>query len=360
MTFSPIARCFDGPIDIVGDVHGELDALRSLLGHLGYDSEGRHQEGRRLVFIGDLCDRGPDSPGVVDWVRRQVLAGRAQCLLGNHELLLLLGESRESLRWYLDPSHPELQPGGKYAHSRVVPPELKAAFREFFESLPLVLERSDLRLVHAAWLPAAIRALREQPRESVLELYRNAESQIEARLQRDGTAALEAAEREAHAARLQGPEGDPPLLPALAEANLRRNLDNPVRAMTFGPDRLASRPYYVMERWRMAERDRWWDAYTDDTPVVMGHYWRKSQPSVAVPQVGPKMPPVFDPDLAPGTWLGPKHNVYCVDFSVGARFAERQRGASEFSTHLGALRWPECRLVLETGEVIDTDRRRQT
>ena len=30
-----IAPCFDGPIDIVGDVHGEIDALRSLLGHLG-------------------------------------------------------------------------------------------------------------------------------------------------------------------------------------------------------------------------------------------------------------------------------------------------------------------------------------
>ena len=355
-----IAPCFDGPIDIVGDVHGEIDALRSLLGHLGYDSEGRHPQGRRLVFIGDLCDRGPDSPAVVDWVRQCVEAGRAQCLLGNHELLLLIGESRESLRWYLDPSHAELQAGGKYAGSRVVPPELKPVFRAFFERLPLVLERPDLRLVHAAWLPDCVQALRDGPEAGALALYQSAEARIEAELQGDGTAAREAAERADHAAQLQGPTGNPPLLPALAEANLRRNLGNPVRVMTFGPDRLATRPYYVMERWRMAERDRWWDAYTDDTPVVIGHYWRKLQPSAAVPTVGPKMPPVFDADLEPGAWLGPKHNVYCVDFSVGARFLERQRHATQFDTRLGALRWPECQLVLETGQVIDADRRRQT
>jgi hypothetical protein len=352
-----ITACFDGPLDIVGDVHGEIDALRQLLGHLGYDGAGRHPAGRRLVFVGDLCDRGPDSPAVVDWVRRAVERGLAQCLLGNHELLLLIGESRESLRWYLDPSHPELQPGGKYAHSRVVPQASKPVFREFFESLPLVLERPDLRLVHAAWLPASIQALREEPDAGALALYQAAEARIESGLQRDGTAARETTERAAHAAQLLGADGNPPLLPALAEANLRRNLDNPVRVLTFGPDRLATRPYYVMERWRMAERDRWWDHYTDDTPVVIGHYWRKLQPSAAVPQVGPKMPPVFDADLAPGTWLGPKHNVFCVDYSVGARFAERQRGVAEFETHLGALRWPECRLVLETGQVIDADRR---
>jgi hypothetical protein len=335
-----IAPCFDGPIDIVGDVHGEIDALRALLGHLGYDAEGRHPAGRRLVFIGDLCDRGPDSPTVVDWVRQAVARGLAQCLLGNHELLLLIGESRESLRWYLDPAHPELQPGGKYAHSRVVPPALRSVFREFFESLPLVLDRPDLRLVHAA----------------SLDLYRTAEARIDAGLQRDGTAAREAAERAAHGAQLEGADGNPPLLPALAEANLRRNLDNPVRVMTFGPDRLATRPYYVMERWRMAERDRWWDHYTDDTPVVIGHYWRKLQPNAAVPQVGPKMPPVFDADLPPGAWLGPKRNVFCVDFSVGARFAERHRGAMQFDTHLGALRWPESQVVLETGQIVDANR----
>jgi hypothetical protein len=346
-----VAQAFDGPLDIVGDVHGEIDALRQLLGHLGYDDEARHPEGRRLVFIGDLCDRGPDSPAVIEWVMAAVAAGRAQCLLGNHELLLLYGESRESLRWFLDPSHAELQPGGKYAHCRVAPPSRKAAYLEFFASRPLVLERADLRLVHAAWWPAAIEALREAGTASSLGLYQDAERRIEERLVVDGVAEREAQERVDYAQDLKDGTGRPPLLPGLAEANLRRNLDNPVRVLTFGPDRLATEPYYVMERWRMAERDPWWDRYTDDIPVIVGHYWRKFEPSSGT--AGPAMPPAIDPRLPPSAWLGPKQNVYCVDFSVGARFVERGRGSTAFRTHLGAVRWPERRLVIETGAEVD-------
>jgi hypothetical protein len=68
-----IAPLFEGPIDIVGDIHGdihgEIDALRDLLMHLGYNVEGEHPEGRRLIFIGDLTDRGPDSPAVATLFR---------------------------------------------------------------------------------------------------------------------------------------------------------------------------------------------------------------------------------------------------------------------------------------------------
>ena len=352
--FAPcVAVAFDGPIDIIGDVHGEYDALRALLVQLGYDDEGRHPEGRRLVFIGDLCDRGPDSPAVVEWVMAAVAAGRAQCLLGNHELLLLVGESRDSLRWFIDPSHAELQPGGKYAHCRVVPPERKAAYLAFFDSLPLVLERPDLRLVHAAWWPAAIDALRAAGTPGNLALYEAATQRIETQLEVRGITQREAEERSEHADQLKDGQGNPPLLPALAEANLRRNLDNAVRVLTFGPDCLATRPYYVMERWRMAERDRWWERYTDDVPVVMGHYWRKFETSPGT--AAPSMPPSFDPTLGPSAWLGPKRNIYCVDFSVGARFVERSRGQTQFRTHLGALRWPECQLVIETGVVVATE-----
>ena len=49
--------------DIVGDVHGELSALLALLAELGYERRSgawRAPEGRSLVFVGDLVDRGPD------------------------------------------------------------------------------------------------------------------------------------------------------------------------------------------------------------------------------------------------------------------------------------------------------------
>ena len=73
-----------GPLDIVGDIHGELSALQDLLHHLGYDDSGRHPQARTLVFVGDFVDRGPDSPGVVDLVQRLVESGNACAIAGNH------------------------------------------------------------------------------------------------------------------------------------------------------------------------------------------------------------------------------------------------------------------------------------
>ncbi|KRV51391.1 polynucleotide kinase-phosphatase [Wenjunlia vitaminophila] len=83
-----------GPFDIVGDVHGCRSELEELLGELGYvvrrDGAGRpvdaeHPQGRTAVFVGDLVDRGPDSPGVLRLVMGMVEAGHALCVPGNHE-----------------------------------------------------------------------------------------------------------------------------------------------------------------------------------------------------------------------------------------------------------------------------------
>ncbi|WP_405507756.1 polynucleotide kinase-phosphatase [Streptomyces purpurascens] len=73
-----------GPFDIVGDIHGCAAELESLLGKLGY-TDGVHPEGRTAVFVGDLVDRGPDSPGVLRRVMAMVKSGNALCVPGNHE-----------------------------------------------------------------------------------------------------------------------------------------------------------------------------------------------------------------------------------------------------------------------------------
>src|SRR5947199_159626 len=58
-----------GPFDIIGDVHGCIDELLELLAKLGYDTTQidcvAPPPGRKAVFLGDLVDRGPDSPGVL-------------------------------------------------------------------------------------------------------------------------------------------------------------------------------------------------------------------------------------------------------------------------------------------------------
>ncbi|GAA0342951.1 polynucleotide kinase-phosphatase [Streptomyces blastmyceticus] len=87
-------RHLTGPFDIVGDIHGCRSELETLLTRLGYtltrDASGRpvdaaHPEGRTAVFVGDLVDRGPDSPGVLRLVMGMVAAGHALCVPGNHE-----------------------------------------------------------------------------------------------------------------------------------------------------------------------------------------------------------------------------------------------------------------------------------
>ena len=98
-----IDQLFTGALDIIGDVHGEVDALDALLGHLGYAVDGSHRGGRRLVFLGDLVDRGPDSPAVLKTVKALVEAGYAQLILGNHEMNLLRNVEKDGNSWWVNP-----------------------------------------------------------------------------------------------------------------------------------------------------------------------------------------------------------------------------------------------------------------
>ncbi|MDV5148942.1 polynucleotide kinase-phosphatase [Streptomyces sp. SBC-4] len=77
-------RHVTGPFDIIGDIHGCRSELDTLLARLGY-VDGHHPEGRTAVFVGDLVDRGPDSPGVLRRVMAMVASGDALCVPGNHE-----------------------------------------------------------------------------------------------------------------------------------------------------------------------------------------------------------------------------------------------------------------------------------
>ncbi|HEY1188161.1 MAG TPA: AAA family ATPase [Gemmata sp.] len=146
-----------GPFDIIGDVHGCLNELLALLTQLGYalaretDADGAGfwrvtpPAGRRLVFVGDLCDRGPDTPGVYRLVMDAAQRGAAFCVLGNHEDKLL--------RWFKAPDH--VKPSHGLAQSieqfEKEEPEQRARVQEFVSKLPthLVLDRGRLVVAHA-------------------------------------------------------------------------------------------------------------------------------------------------------------------------------------------------------------------
>jgi protein phosphatase len=92
-----------GPFDFIGDVHGCADELVGLLDELGYEvaadrSTARHPAGRTAFYVGDLLDRGPDSPGVLRLVMGMVRDGTAACVPGNHENKLWRALNRRNVQ----------------------------------------------------------------------------------------------------------------------------------------------------------------------------------------------------------------------------------------------------------------------
>jgi len=89
-----------GPFDIIGDVHGCFTELVELLQKMDYvitrtNGDGADYgfdvtppEGRTALFLGDLVDRGPDSPSVLRLVMSMVKQGVAYCVPGNHDFKL--------------------------------------------------------------------------------------------------------------------------------------------------------------------------------------------------------------------------------------------------------------------------------
>ncbi len=89
-------RTDPGPFDIIGDIHGCAAELELLLDKLGYavawtTTDGERTvtvtppPGRKVVFVGDLVDRGPASPDVLRIAMSMVQAGGALIVQGNHE-----------------------------------------------------------------------------------------------------------------------------------------------------------------------------------------------------------------------------------------------------------------------------------
>lgn len=82
------------PLDIIGDVHGCYDELCALFDKLGYTVDKENciiipNEGRKAVFVGDLCDRGIKNIEILRLVMNMVQSGAAYCVAGNHDVKLL-------------------------------------------------------------------------------------------------------------------------------------------------------------------------------------------------------------------------------------------------------------------------------
>ena len=340
-----IQSLFDGPVDIVADIHGEIGALEALLDRLGYASDGRHPRGRRLVFLGDLIDRGADSPAVVERVADMVVAGRAQCVLGNHELNLLCDARKEGNGWFWPAESDHDVAIGKFKESARATDSQRRHFRRWFDTLPVAIERSDLRVVHACWQANMIGRLRDST-VPASEAYGVFDEEVSEVLHRSGRYEQRTQELDQWGELLVDPAATVPLLPSLAAIDALRQSGHPLRAATSGLERAAAAPFYASGKWRMNERVAWWNDYDDGPAVVFGHYWRwpLSAEAAAARSRGP--------DLFAGTepfqWLGPRKNAICIDWCVGLRWKERLAGMRRHEGKLGALRWPEREVVLDS------------
>ena len=344
----------EGPLDIIGDIHGEYDALVALLTHLGYDENGKHPKNRTVVFVGDFVDRGHNSTAVLALAERWINAGRAVAVLGNHEINLLRNDPKEGSGWFFDEKHREdTEKFGDYhrpdqaAREKIV---------KFLSSLPIALERSDLRVIHAAWRANLIEQIRKRKIGTVQEQFDLLETAVLSKLEESGISSDKDEEKRTHAEALKNESTPPPFLRAHAEHDEAMQMDNPLKVLTSGVERKlpdSSKVFRAGGKWRFVERVAWWDEYEEKVPVVVGHYWRSFNKSVSAK--AEKTESDLFGSVDPLAWHGKHNNVFCIDFSVGKRWKERYEGITKnYSGRLAALRWPEKTLMFDDGVTLET------
>lgn len=155
----------------IGDIHGQLELLKAAHARIA-DDIARHGPAP-IVHIGDLVDRGPDNPGVIDHLMQGIAQGQDWIvLLGNHDRMFT-GFLRD-LHWH----DPRLRRDLSYLHPRIGGAETLASYgvrsaadrplapvhaeavlavpqahRDFLESLPASFARGEVFFAHAGIRP---------------------------------------------------------------------------------------------------------------------------------------------------------------------------------------------------------------
>lgn len=147
----------------IGDIHGDLEKLQALLGRIG-PIDGHD----KIVFMGDYLDRGPDSKGVIEFIRKELprTGAKIVVLRGNHEdaWLRVVSDGWDGfvlppgngclacLRSFNGDRHPELhdQPKSEFEWEQL----LSGSFFpddvvQWMQGLPFFYEDEDAIYVHA-------------------------------------------------------------------------------------------------------------------------------------------------------------------------------------------------------------------
>jgi hypothetical protein len=215
----------------------------------------------------------------------------------------------------------------------------------------IALERPDLRVVHACWNTDAIATLRkhEGDRLSVEALFDQYLENNLGRWRSGPTAKAYAAEWQKYRDHLRNPDWSPVFMPAKAQMDREYQMNNPICITTSGEEQETTQPFWAGGKWRMVDRVKWWEHYDDPQPVIIGHYWRRFDKARTV--FSDKFGPDLFEGIEPHHWMGKRDNVYCVDFSVGGRYAQRKAGEPEHLCSLAAVRVPEWQVIHDDGTI---------
>jgi len=159
--------------DIIGDVHGFADELKTLLHQLSYREQNgswKHPE-RKAIFLGDLIDRGPKVRETLHIVRKMVDNGNALVVMGNHEYNAICYHTRHRITGEYLRRHTE---NNIKQHSASLNAFLNkdaefAGFIQWFRHIPLFLELDGLRVCHATWISTHIDHLKSLKSKPLLD-----------------------------------------------------------------------------------------------------------------------------------------------------------------------------------------------
>lgn len=267
--------------DLIGDIHGCGQSLERLLKKMDYQYlHGcyRHPT-RKVIFVGDIVDRGPRIREALHIVKDMVDEGQAEIVLGNHEYNAMCyctegrsGSGRRYLREHNARNHRLIRDTLEQFDS------YRTEWNEFlnwFHQIPLFIEKEHFRIVHACWDAQAIKRFKDVSKNHCIDMdFLHAssiadsfESQLVDKLTR-GTV-------------LDLPDGES----ILSKDGLVRHMfrtkfwsDNPktYNDVVFQPDPL---PEFMVHRELSAiEKQKLLSYPATEPPVFVGHYWMSGMP----------------------------------------------------------------------------------
>ncbi len=276
--------------DIIGDIHGYVDALKRLLSTLGYQEINGvwgHPK-RKAIFVGDLVDRGTKQKELCELVRKMVDAGQAELSIGNHEFNAVGYATAKGDGTYLR-KHSSTNTKHHQAFLDCYPFHSAEHLEmiEWFKNRPLWLELETLsgqpaRVIHAYWHNEKLELLKKY-------LHHNGQAWVmgtdfDQRFYHSDEEAFDLIEL-----LLKGPEVDLPQGASYFDSGQKERKRSRVNWWTKGK---TWRESCILGGFKVngLDLDEPFNAlpckiYDDEIPIFFGHYWMNGELAVQTSKV---------------------------------------------------------------------------